>query len=202
MLYGLANTTATLGSFYWLGFETSGLSPDKKRLALLGAQRHSGGTGDIKLRFKEGRYRRLPLTSCSCYLFIRLRCEMDSPFVCYRGTPDRLAGMTLCQSRRRTSSRGREPPSLSLTDLHFISRKGLRDANPGRLSRSRTDAACSRGMDAASGSRSIAHYKEPKIDHLFILTRTSKVMATPLAGANGGRGVGVQVTENHLKQRG
>ena len=36
---GLANTTATLGSFYWLGFETSGLSPDKKRLAWLGAQR-------------------------------------------------------------------------------------------------------------------------------------------------------------------
>ena len=35
---GLANTTATLGSFYWLGFETSGLSPDKKRLALLGAR--------------------------------------------------------------------------------------------------------------------------------------------------------------------
>jgi hypothetical protein len=35
---GLANITATLGSFYWLGFETSGLSPDKKRLALLGAQ--------------------------------------------------------------------------------------------------------------------------------------------------------------------
>jgi len=33
--------TATLGSFYWLGFETSGLSPDKKRLALLGAQRQS-----------------------------------------------------------------------------------------------------------------------------------------------------------------
>jgi hypothetical protein len=30
---GLANTTATLGSFYWLGFETTGLSPDKKRLA-------------------------------------------------------------------------------------------------------------------------------------------------------------------------
>jgi hypothetical protein len=30
--------SATLGSFYWLGFETSGLSPDKKRLALLGAQ--------------------------------------------------------------------------------------------------------------------------------------------------------------------
>ena len=35
----LANMTATLGSFYWLGFETSGLSPDKKRLAWLGAQR-------------------------------------------------------------------------------------------------------------------------------------------------------------------
>jgi hypothetical protein len=31
--------TATLGSFYWLGFETTGLSPDKKRLAWLGAQR-------------------------------------------------------------------------------------------------------------------------------------------------------------------
>ena len=29
----LANITATLGSFYWLGFETTGLSPDKKRLA-------------------------------------------------------------------------------------------------------------------------------------------------------------------------
>ena len=41
MLNGLANTTATLGSFYWLGFETSGLSPDKKRLAWLGAQRRS-----------------------------------------------------------------------------------------------------------------------------------------------------------------
>ena len=38
-LIGLANTTATLGSFYWLGFETTGLSPDKKRLAWLGAQR-------------------------------------------------------------------------------------------------------------------------------------------------------------------
>jgi hypothetical protein len=31
--------SATLDSFYWLGFETSGLKPDKKRLALLGAQR-------------------------------------------------------------------------------------------------------------------------------------------------------------------
>ena len=36
---GLANITATLGSFYWLGFETSDLSSDKKRLAWLGAQR-------------------------------------------------------------------------------------------------------------------------------------------------------------------
>jgi hypothetical protein len=41
MSIGLANTTATLGSFYWLGFETSGLSLDKKRLAWLGAQRLS-----------------------------------------------------------------------------------------------------------------------------------------------------------------
>jgi hypothetical protein len=39
MFDGLANTTATLGSFYWLGFETTGLSPVKKRLAWLGAQR-------------------------------------------------------------------------------------------------------------------------------------------------------------------
>ena len=38
---GLAVMSATLGSFYWLGFETSGLSPDKKRLAYLGAQRFS-----------------------------------------------------------------------------------------------------------------------------------------------------------------
>ncbi len=35
----LANINATLGSDYWLGFITTGLSPDKKRLALLGAQR-------------------------------------------------------------------------------------------------------------------------------------------------------------------
>ena len=41
---GLANITATLGSFYWLGFETTGLSPDKKRLAWLGAQRKSDST--------------------------------------------------------------------------------------------------------------------------------------------------------------
>jgi len=40
LFHGLANITATLGSFYWLGFETSGLSPDKKRLAWLGAQRY------------------------------------------------------------------------------------------------------------------------------------------------------------------
>jgi hypothetical protein len=35
---GLAVMSATLGSFYWLGFETSDLSSDKKRLAWLGAQ--------------------------------------------------------------------------------------------------------------------------------------------------------------------
>ncbi len=40
---GLANIIATLGSFYWLGFKTSGLSPDKKRLAYLGAQRRAQG---------------------------------------------------------------------------------------------------------------------------------------------------------------
>ena len=33
----LANIDATLGSYYWLGFTTYGLSPYKKRLALLGA---------------------------------------------------------------------------------------------------------------------------------------------------------------------
>ncbi len=38
---GLAVMSATLGSFYWLGFETSDLSSDKKRLALLGAQRRA-----------------------------------------------------------------------------------------------------------------------------------------------------------------
>jgi hypothetical protein len=37
----LADFNATLGSDYWLGVITSGLSPDKKRLALLGAQRRS-----------------------------------------------------------------------------------------------------------------------------------------------------------------
>jgi hypothetical protein len=37
---------ATLGSFYWLGFETSGHSPDKKRLAWLGAQRPGSGNGE------------------------------------------------------------------------------------------------------------------------------------------------------------
>ena len=35
----LANIDATLGYYFWLGFITTGLSPDKKRLALLGAQR-------------------------------------------------------------------------------------------------------------------------------------------------------------------
>ena len=35
----LADFNAILGSRCWLGFTASGLSPDKKRLALLGAQR-------------------------------------------------------------------------------------------------------------------------------------------------------------------
>jgi len=39
MFNGFANINATLGSYFWLGFITTGLSPDKKRLALLGAQR-------------------------------------------------------------------------------------------------------------------------------------------------------------------
>ena len=47
---GLANINATLGSDYWLGFITYGLSPYKKRLALLGAQRPSAGT-----RYRERR---------------------------------------------------------------------------------------------------------------------------------------------------
>lgn len=38
---GLANTHARLASYFWLGFVTSGLPPDKKRLAWLGAQRPS-----------------------------------------------------------------------------------------------------------------------------------------------------------------
>jgi hypothetical protein len=33
LFIGLADTTATPGGFHWLGFETTGLSPDKKRLA-------------------------------------------------------------------------------------------------------------------------------------------------------------------------
>ena len=75
---GLANTTATLGSFYWLGFETSGLSPDKKRLALLGARRsHSTPDrqslvirgeeprGNLKaLANKDQRWPRFATTSC------------------------------------------------------------------------------------------------------------------------------------------
>jgi hypothetical protein len=48
---GLANMTATLGSDYWLGFITTGLSPDKKRLAWLGAQRpRHGATPELKRR--------------------------------------------------------------------------------------------------------------------------------------------------------
>ena len=60
---GLANTTATLGSFYWLGFETSGLSPDKKRLTLLGAQRNSTGTDGA--RGSDDRKQDSQATRCS-----------------------------------------------------------------------------------------------------------------------------------------
>ena len=50
ILDGLANIDATLGSYYWLGFITFGLSPNKKRLALLGAQRLSGGTAVLSFQ--------------------------------------------------------------------------------------------------------------------------------------------------------
>ena len=33
VFYGWANICGTFASFYWLGFATSGLPPDKKRLA-------------------------------------------------------------------------------------------------------------------------------------------------------------------------
>lgn len=39
----LAGLNATLGNRYWLGFTISGLSPNKKRLALLGAQQNHSG---------------------------------------------------------------------------------------------------------------------------------------------------------------
>ena len=51
---GLANIYATLGSYYWLGFITFGLSPNKKRLALLGAQRQRSGTGYWRRAFVLG----------------------------------------------------------------------------------------------------------------------------------------------------
>ena len=41
IFYGLANWSARLGSDFWLGVITTGLSPDKKRHALHGAQRPS-----------------------------------------------------------------------------------------------------------------------------------------------------------------
>ena len=46
----LANINATLGSDYWLGFITTGLSPDKKRLALLGAQRGAVSWNEVAER--------------------------------------------------------------------------------------------------------------------------------------------------------
>ena len=68
MFNGLADTTATLGSFYWLGFETSGLSPDKKRLAYLGAQRLSAGNQrageEPESGTRLGQPAGLPATAC------------------------------------------------------------------------------------------------------------------------------------------
>jgi hypothetical protein len=52
---GLPNTTATLGSFYWLGFEISDFAPDKKRLAWLGAQRLAHPRRVAKPEFTNGR---------------------------------------------------------------------------------------------------------------------------------------------------
>jgi hypothetical protein len=69
---GLANITATLGSFYWLGFETSGLSPDKKRLALLGAQRLSSGGGGVESEFNQAAYRRRQQRLVGYFLFLGL----------------------------------------------------------------------------------------------------------------------------------
>ena len=43
--HGLADTSATLGNDCWLGFIITGLSPDQKRLALLGAQQFYSPTG-------------------------------------------------------------------------------------------------------------------------------------------------------------
>ena len=76
---GLANTTATLGSYYWLGIITSGLTPDKKRLAWLGAQRQRNGapgsTPNLIRRLPRRRHLRLvhPLlfrTTGKCCLMI------------------------------------------------------------------------------------------------------------------------------------
>jgi len=48
----LANTSAKLGNYFWLGFIIMGLSPDKKRHALHGAQRRGNlRMTDMPLRF-------------------------------------------------------------------------------------------------------------------------------------------------------
>ena len=52
MFNDLADSNATLGSYFWLGFITTGLSPDKKRLALLGAQRFRYASPEVM----ENRY--------------------------------------------------------------------------------------------------------------------------------------------------
>ena len=53
MFNGLADINATLGSCYWLGFTTLGLSPSKKRLAWLGAQRPGSPIPDAEQATKE-----------------------------------------------------------------------------------------------------------------------------------------------------
>jgi hypothetical protein len=45
LFHGLADTSATLGNDCWLGFIITGLSPDQKRLAWLGAQQCYSPTG-------------------------------------------------------------------------------------------------------------------------------------------------------------
>jgi hypothetical protein len=84
----LANTTATLGSFYWLGFETSGLSPDKKRLAWLGAQRRSARTvreSDASEKATGGPMHRCCGAACSLLFILRRGWKMASR--CYYAVP-------------------------------------------------------------------------------------------------------------------
>ena len=75
---GLANTTATLGSFYWLGFETTGLSPDKKRLAWLGAQRRAHTRCAKEWTLKGNRKAYAPLCDVLLCLFYACRAFMTA----------------------------------------------------------------------------------------------------------------------------